>query len=118
MWQTCPHHINTGFINCWVISNVELYLMWNTYSSLDKGLAIKTTIGNLIDSLDPCDDREVFISDVNYIDYYHDYKSEYEKNVQNVKKMFEELPIDKDDQHCDKYFKYDYYNYLKSNKTK
>lgn len=62
-----------GFINCWVISNVELYLMWNTYSSLDKGLAIKTTIGNLIDSLDPCDEREVFISDVNYIDYYHDY---------------------------------------------
>ena len=48
---------------------------------------------------------------------YHDYKIEYEKNVENVKKMLKDLPIDKDDDHCDKYFKYDYYNYLKSNKT-
>ena len=48
---------------------------------------------------------------------YHDYKIEYEKNVENVKKMFKDLPIDKEDDHCDKYFKYDYYNYLRSNKT-
>ena len=48
---------------------------------------------------------------------YHDYKIEYEKNVENVKKMLKDLPIDKDKDHCDKYLKYDYYNYLRSNKT-
>ena len=31
--------------------------------------------------------------------------------------MFKNLAIDKDDQHCDNYFKYDYYNYLKSSKN-
>lgn len=62
-----------GYINCWVMSDVELYLMWNTYASLDKGIAIKSTIGNLIDSLDPNDNRLVFISDVNYIDYNNDF---------------------------------------------
>ena len=49
---------------------------------------------------------------------YHDYKADYEKNVENVKKMFGELPIDKDDEHCDNYFKYDYFRFLKTNKTK
>ena len=48
---------------------------------------------------------------------YHDYKTDYEKNVANVKNMFKNLAIDKDDQHCDNYFKYDYYNYLKSSKN-
>ncbi|MBO4464932.1 MAG: DUF2971 domain-containing protein [Prevotella sp.] len=58
-----------AFINCWVMSDVDLYLMWSTYSSLDKGIAIKSTIGNLKDSLDPTDEREIYISDVHYIDY-------------------------------------------------
>ena len=48
---------------------------------------------------------------------YHDYKTDYEKNVANVKNMFKNLALDKDDQHCDNYFKYDYYNYLKSSKN-
>ena len=58
-----------GFINCWVMSDVEYFLMWNTYATLDKGIAIKSTVGNLIDSLDPNDDRVIRISDVKYIDY-------------------------------------------------
>lgn len=62
-----------GYINCWVMSDGELYLMWNTYASLDKGIAIKSTVGNLIDSLNPSDDRPVFISDVDYIDYNNDF---------------------------------------------
>ena len=52
------------------------------------------------------------------LENYHDYKTEYEKNVENVKKMFENLPIDKDDDHCDNYFKYDYFRFLKGNKPK
>ena len=58
-----------GFINCWIIENFDLYLMWRSYSSLDKGIAIKSSIGNLIDSLDSKDKRSIFISDVEYMDY-------------------------------------------------
>lgn len=61
------------YINCWVMSEVELYLMWSTYSSLDKGIAVKTTVGNLIDSLDANDDRDIYISSVGYIDYDNEY---------------------------------------------
>lgn len=65
--------IGCTFINCWVISDVELYLMWTAYSSIDEGIAIKTTVGNLIDSLDPNDKRDIYISDVDYIDYNTQY---------------------------------------------
>lgn len=61
------------YVNCWVMSNVELYLMWSTYSSLCEGIAIKSTVGNLIKSLDPNEEKEVMISDVKYIDYESDY---------------------------------------------
>ena len=49
---------------------------------------------------------------------YRDYKIDYDNNVETVKKMFQNLAIDQDDQHSDNYFKYDYYNYLNSNKPK
>jgi hypothetical protein len=49
---------------------------------------------------------------------YRDYKIDYDKNVETVKKMFQNLPIDQDDQHSDNFFKYDYYNFLNSNKIK
>lgn len=62
-----------GYFNCWVMSDVELFLMWNTYSSLDKGIAIRSTIGNIKESLAPNDKRPVFISDVKYIDYSKEY---------------------------------------------
>lgn len=65
------------FINCWVMSNVELYLMWTTYSSINEGVSIKTTVGNLIDSLDKQDKRNIYISDVKYID--HDTQYTFEK---------------------------------------
>lgn len=62
-----------AFINCWVMADVDLYLMWNTYSSLKKGVAIKSSIGNLINSLDSNDERRIYISDVDYIDYTKEY---------------------------------------------
>ena len=60
-------------INCWIMSDTEQYLMWTAYSSIDEGIAIKTTVGNLIDSLDLNDKRSIYISDVNYIDYKSQY---------------------------------------------
>lgn len=61
------------YINCWVMSDVELYLMWNTYSSLKEGIAVKSTIGNLINALDPKETKDIIISDVKYIDYETEY---------------------------------------------
>ena len=66
-------NLGCTFINCWIMSDTEQYLMWTAYSSIDEGIAIKTTVGKLIDSLDPNDKRSIYISDVNYIDYESQY---------------------------------------------
>ena len=77
-------NLGCTFINCWIISNVEQYLMWTAYSSIDEGIAIKTTIGNLIDSLDPSDKRCIYISEVNYIDYNTQYTFSKAKGFANL----------------------------------
>ena len=69
-----PERIEKGcagcaYINCWVMSEEELFLMWSAYSSLEEGIAIKSSVGNLISSLDASDTREIYISNVSYIDY-------------------------------------------------
>ena len=51
------------------------------------------------------------------LDNYHDYIAEYENNVKDVKKRFENLSINKDDNKYEKYFKHDYNNWIKSNKN-
>ena len=51
------------------------------------------------------------------LDNYHDYITEYENNVKDVKKRFENLSINKDDNKYEKYFKHDYNNWIKSNKN-
>lgn len=61
------------YINCWTINKNELYLMWDTYSSLEEGVAIQSTVENLIDSLDSTDKREIVISKVSYMDYHDQY---------------------------------------------
>lgn len=72
------------YVHCWVMYQEELYLMWNTYSSLEEGVAIKTTIGDLINSLDPNDPREIIISDVRYMDYENDYTFEKTGGIVNL----------------------------------
>ena len=61
--------LGCAFINCWVMSEEELYLMWSAYSSLTEGVAVKSSIERLINSLDANDKREIYISDVQYLDY-------------------------------------------------
>lgn len=65
--------IGCSFIQCWVMNPEELFLMWETYSSLEEGIAIKSTVGQLIDSLDSKDERNIIISDVSYKNYSKDY---------------------------------------------
>lgn len=54
------------FISCWLESEYELALMWDTYGK--EGVAIKTTVGNLIDSLAGDTEHHQYLSRVKYLD--------------------------------------------------
>ena len=101
---------NSYFSVLWSVKNeLNIKSSFLAYYSFDFKL-----IGILIINLD----YNQWMAAFSYkLTNYHDYKADYEKNVANVKNMFKNLAIDKDDQHCDNYFKYDYYNYLKSSKN-
>ena len=101
---------NSYFSVLWSVKNeLNIKSSFLAYYSFDFKL-----IGILIINLD----YNQWMTAFSYkLTNYHDYKTDYEKNVANVKNMFKNLAIDKDDQHCDNYFKYDYYNYLKSSKN-
>ena len=102
---------NSYFSVLWSVKNdLNIKSSFLTYYSFDFKL-----IGILI--INP--DYNQWMTAFSYkLSNYHDYKTDYEKNLGNVKTMLQNLPIDKDDQHCENYFKYDYYNYLKSLKNK
>ena len=101
---------NSYFSVLWSVKNeLNIKSSFLAYYSFDFKL-----IGILIINLD----YNQWMAAFSYkLTNYHDYKTDYEKNVANVKNMFKNLAIDKDDQHCDNYFKYDYYSYLKSSKN-
>lgn len=40
-----------SYLNCWHVNNYESAAMWEQYSSGGQGIAIQTTIGDLIDAL-------------------------------------------------------------------
>lgn len=113
-----------AYINCWTKSDVELYLMWNTYSSLKEGISIKTTVKNLTESFDKNDDREICISDVQYIDYNkswtfnktngvanliapHFSKREYFHQEQEIRLVYKDYRINKESGPICQYFKVD-----------
>ena len=58
------------YSHCWTKSNVDEYVLWDSYASLTDGIAIQSTVLKLITALDPDDTRAVYISDVQYIDYF------------------------------------------------
>lgn len=60
-----------SFINCWHLNKVESAAMWELYSSKNAGIAIKTTIGKLKNSLKE-DSKRLHIGKVNYVDNYID----------------------------------------------
>jgi len=101
---------NSYFSVLWSVKNeLNIKSSFLAYYSFDFKL-----IGILIINLD----YNQWMTAFSYkLTNYHDYKTDYEKNVANVKNMFKNLAIDKDDQHCDNYFKYDYYSYLKISKN-
>ena len=53
-------------VNCWHQNEFESEAMWRLYSENNKGIAIQTTLQDLINSID---DERVHISEVKYIDF-------------------------------------------------
>lgn len=62
-----------SYSSCWTKSDVDEYVLWGAYSSLRDGIAIKSTVGRLIDSLNQDNPLDFYLSDVIYIDYQKDY---------------------------------------------
>jgi hypothetical protein len=55
------------YVNCWHIGNGESEAMWRLYCPSDSGVAIQTTYGKLVDSIESV--PYCYIGCVNYIDY-------------------------------------------------
>lgn len=61
----------TSFANCWHCNVTESASMWDRYSGKSGGVAIETTVGDLIDSVED-ESKGVYIGEVNYINYDSD----------------------------------------------
>lgn len=55
------------FISCWHINEKENYAMWKVYLSSNEGIAIKTTINSLVNSIK--NPSGLIYDKVNYMDY-------------------------------------------------
>lgn len=56
------------FLNCWHINDNQSDAMWKIFLNTKNGIAIKSTIGNLIKSLEPEKD-DIFIGKIYYRDF-------------------------------------------------
>ncbi|WP_157884800.1 DUF2971 domain-containing protein [Halorubrum aethiopicum] len=54
-------------LNCWHVNQVESVLMWDSYAP--RGVVIKTTLDELLDSLDVEDDFSIHIGEAEYVDF-------------------------------------------------
>ncbi|MHB1418391.1 MAG: DUF2971 domain-containing protein, partial [Bacillota bacterium] len=60
--------IPSYFVNCWFMSEYESEAMWRLYSQNYDGIAIRSTIGKLKNSVEKTQDR-IWLGKVDYIDY-------------------------------------------------
>ena len=67
--QIVPNFRQYIMCNCWHHSDEESMAMWDKYHLRNSGIAIKTTIGNLKNSLP--DEPNVFIGKIEYIEDYN-----------------------------------------------
>ena len=67
--QIAPNFRQYIMCNCWHHGNEESMAMWDKYHLRNNGIAIKTTIGNLKNSLP--DEPNVFIGKIEYIEDYN-----------------------------------------------
>lgn len=72
-----------NFASCWHINNYENYGMWKSYINTNEGIAIKTTIGNLMKSLRNSKNSLVY-GNVEYVDFEElDIKKYFEHKKKN-----------------------------------
>lgn len=64
------------FANCWHIQDYESAAMWKLYTHDQKGIAIVSTVGRLIDSLASYTDFNVMIGEITYLNFDVDAISE------------------------------------------
>ncbi len=55
------------YVGCWSSEVNETYPMWKVYSDYRTAVAIKTTVGDLIDSLSS-EEKNIYIGKINYVD--------------------------------------------------
>lgn len=70
--QSGKMQVEQTFINCWYESNYESEAMWKLYtSSLDQGIAIRTTYKRLYNSLNK--NPNIQIGHINYMDFSNNF---------------------------------------------
>ncbi|WP_435360421.1 hypothetical protein [Haloarchaeobius sp. DFWS5] len=58
---------DTSFANCWNIKDIQSVALWEQYLQSDEGVAIKTNIQNLKNSIDS--DEDIIFGELKYIDF-------------------------------------------------
>ncbi|KAB1193640.1 hypothetical protein GJR96_09395 [Haloferax sp. MBLA0076] len=61
-------HGQSGFVNCWNLSEYESAALWEQYIDSTDGVAIQTTVDRLEQSLSDCG-RELTFGEIEYISY-------------------------------------------------
>lgn len=56
-------------VSCWHMNAAESDAFWRIYSRMDEGIAIRSTVGRLAESLHAQMKRDVYISSISYADY-------------------------------------------------
>src|SRR5690606_38707513 len=55
------------YVSCWSCGDKETYPMWKVYSNYRTALAIRTTVGDLIESIKE-EEKSVYIGAIKYVD--------------------------------------------------
>lgn len=66
-------NVGCYYSNSWTKSDVDEYVLWSSYASLSDGVAVQSTVARLLKSLDAETEKDVYVSDVLYIDYSKDF---------------------------------------------
>ncbi|WP_368925505.1 DUF2971 domain-containing protein [Proteus mirabilis] len=62
--------MKSSCVNCWYHNDFESEAMWNLYSDSGKGVAIKTNVGSLVNSLKENHELRLRIGKVKYLNFF------------------------------------------------
>ncbi|WP_279146604.1 DUF2971 domain-containing protein [Photobacterium carnosum] len=63
-------NVQATAVNCWHANDFESEAMWKLYSDQGKGIAIKTTVGRVADSINACEQKyQISFGKVKYLDF-------------------------------------------------